>query len=369
MRLLHRAGSVLLASTLALAACGGDSNDPTPFDPAAFAADLETAQDAHAAIWSGALGDSYYLAAYSLSELIDGDAPLPTVTPALRSSARGARTRALRDSVAALAAAVLRPAALAGAAVVLPNELRGTTFVWDTEAEAYVASEQAGAPDDGARMVLYTVNDGTGLPVEPLEEIGYLQVTDLSTGSADVARVVLVTDGTTRFDYRVTASGTYANGSVTVEGYVGDGTHRIEFDLSLTRSDDGTAQSWVVDGELEFDAVPLTVAYRSDDTWTEDSEAGEWTAAFRGPHGFLDLTGSYESAPEMPWLEEVVYEVNGDAFARWTCAEDAPCVYTDMDGEPLTADEEAAVDGTWGISETGYEIMGRAMLAAGFFLF
>src|SRR5690606_40787641 len=40
MRFTRTAGTVLLAATMVLGACGGDSNDPTTFDPAGMSADF-----------------------------------------------------------------------------------------------------------------------------------------------------------------------------------------------------------------------------------------------------------------------------------------------------------------------------------------
>lgn len=367
MRFFRNAGLALLTGTVLLGACGGDSNDPTPFDPALFAGDFSTAFESTGDILNGPIGESYALAADELAGMSGPGVPVVRLTPALLRQASSASNRAARDTVRAIAKALL-VSPVAGSAVILPDEVLGTTFLWDATEEAYVASERTGAPANGVRLAMYTVNGETGQPAEPLEEIGYLQLTDLSTASTDAARIIVVADGATLFDYSVSAAGSGANATLGSDGYIGNGDDRVEFETDISMSDDGTTETWIMDAAFEFDAVPMTVTYHDEDRWSESSELEEWSMAVRGPHGFVDMAGVYEWESGGDWTDETVYEVNGEEFARYVCTE-SDCVYSDMDGEPLTEDEENALDMMWGIGEVAFGIMAYTLYPAGLFFF
>jgi hypothetical protein len=367
MRLRHRAGSLILASTLALSACGGDSNDPTPFDPVLFAGDFGTVFNAYIDLWDGEVGESFVRAAQHLAAA--SNTPMVRAgVAALQGAPSAARTRAARDTFVTRVRTLLGAGLPAGAAVVLPNDMLGTTWEWDAGAGEYVASDRAGAPANGVRFVMYVVDGGTGYPVEPLEEIGHLELTDLSTASADIARVVVVTDDVTRFDYRVTRTGDDQNGTFGADGYVSHDGDRIEVDIDIGMAIDGTTQAWTVDAGLEFEMIPMSVTYRSDDLWTGSAEHDEWEVSVRGPHGFVDLRGSYDWEDGSDAVEETVYEVNGRPFAEFVCDEET-CAFLGTDGEPLSEDERNALDIIWGVGELAWDIMDRMMGPTDMFVF
>jgi hypothetical protein len=98
----------------------------------------------------------------------------------------------------------LRPS-LSTAAI--PAEYLGVTFVYDVATDGYVASDLTGAPSGGVRFLLYAVNPVTGLPIEPLVEIGYADITASETASSSTVRIIVVSGGVTYLDYAVAASG------------------------------------------------------------------------------------------------------------------------------------------------------------------
>ncbi len=62
-------------------------------------------------------------------------------------------------------------------------------------------TDRTGAPANGVRFLIYAVNPITFVPVEPLQEVGYVQLTDLSGSSTQAARVIVVSGETTYLDY------------------------------------------------------------------------------------------------------------------------------------------------------------------------
>src|SRR5690606_6305582 len=93
----------------------------------------------------------------------------------------------------------------------LPVIALGKTFTWDVDTDTYELSDppREGAPGNGVRFVLYQLDEGTGMPVEPLAEVGYVQLTQTGTAQTSSATVQVVTSGgTTVMQYTATVGGT-----------------------------------------------------------------------------------------------------------------------------------------------------------------
>ena len=93
------------------------------------------------------------------------------------------------------------------ALAVLPAEVLGKTFEYNSGTAQYEATARTGAPANGVRFILYAVNPVTQVPVEPLTEAGYADVLDESTATANSVRLQLVSGGVTYLDYGVTGIG------------------------------------------------------------------------------------------------------------------------------------------------------------------
>jgi hypothetical protein len=256
---------------------------------------------------------------------------------------------------------------VSGAAVILPSEVLGTTFIWDAGSTDYIASERTDAPDDGVRFVLYDLEPGSGMPAEPLSEVGYLDLHDLSTASADAARLVVATGGVTRFDYRVSATGTESDGSANVLGFVSNGEHRIDFDLRNDITSTATTDHLVVDWELGFPQLGLELGYAIDLLSNDAGSEADWDMSLRGPNGYVDATGTTGSTATTN-SEHFVFEVNGAEFAEYSCVTGGACGFTRPDGSPLTGDEEDALDMFWAFGEAGAFLSGTLLAAVGVFL-
>jgi len=135
------------------------------------------------------------------------------------------------------AIAALAPTSATG---VLPcTDCLGKTFTYNTQTGRYQASELTGAPPNGARFLLYAVNSATKTVVLPLQQLGYVDLTDKSSQASNTVGVNAVINNSTVLSYD--ASGSISTGtlSVTAKGYVTDGTNRLDFDLSMTVSSIG----------------------------------------------------------------------------------------------------------------------------------
>jgi hypothetical protein len=116
-----------------------------------------------------------------------------------------------------------------------PSDLLGRTLVYDSASTRYqVDSTRTDAPSAGVRIVLYAVDPVAGKVVFPLNEIGYLDLTDVSTPSADAVRIKAVIGSTTYLDYTASATRATSSFGVSATGFLSNGTDQVDFDLSVT---------------------------------------------------------------------------------------------------------------------------------------
>ena len=189
MRKPHFATALVITTMLALSGCSGDTTAPEnqPFDPVGTKSDL------------GAID-----ASFQSSPMVSYTAVSGLIGGTLRGSGAAAAVRAAPSAElfsggsAAIAryaadirrADLARPALLASASAI-PEQYLGVTFIYDLASEAYVASEVPGAPEDGVRFVLYEGDSSTGVPNEPLVEVGHADIT-AATSSAGSSAVRIV---------------------------------------------------------------------------------------------------------------------------------------------------------------------------------
>lgn len=128
-------------------------------------------------------------------------------------------------------------------ALTFPPELVGTTLVWDAANDRYVADEsRTGAPAGGVRIIYYAMNPITRQPVEPVVELGFIDLVDEDDATREAVGVrVIDTTGTadvTLVDYSVALSGqgSAAEGEIvlTAAGALSTGPDGVEFDLTQT---------------------------------------------------------------------------------------------------------------------------------------
>ncbi|HUR93696.1 MAG TPA: hypothetical protein VMY76_03875 [Gemmatimonadales bacterium] len=337
------------ALALALAACGKESG-PSEFNPQGTSADVAAAQGAFASEQTS----SFAAVSADISTALSG-------SPVVASSAAMALTKLSGTSARyARQLASLVPKAgrgLQASASAMPSALLGTTFVWDEANDEYVPSDESGAPSSGVRFVLYAVDPVLLRPVEPVVEVGYVDVIDQSTETTVDVRVKVVEGNVVYLDYDVTAIATAVGGVVTVDGYASNGSTVANFTLknTISQNDSGLVMS------LDYD---LTVPSRD--------VAVNWTATFAnisenevvvtldlsisGSNGAVRLLGTYGANGG-----SFTVKVNGDPFATVTL-NGGNADITGAGGEPLTADEEASLQAILSYFDTSLGVFTELML-------
>jgi hypothetical protein len=316
-----------LATTL-LAACGGEGSGPTAFNPAAMQADL--------ALSGGVESDptvSALAATFDDMALATGGSGLAVSTAGL--FLREPRSAQSTEQMSSVMTALLRerrhPAI--SASVAIPPEVAGTTYEYDVTTDHWVATDRTGAPVNGVRFILYTV-DGAQAVVEPLDEIGYADLIDLSSGSTASGRIVVVADGTTWVDYRADATGDEVAGELNVNGYIRLPGDQWVFDLSMGYAQNDTEYpSLDLSSTVEFPVHGVLIDVRVTKAAGMNGVLS-FTQRFESPNGRLDYAGGW-SEETSPSLE---IKVNGEPYAHLSGYEEADLVGND--GRVLTQDEK-----------------------------
>lgn len=121
----------------------------------------------------------------------------------------------------------------------IPIEALGGTYAYDEQLNWYVLqSGVTGAPADGVRFLLYTVDPDLNDVVLPLDEIGYIDIRDLSSGESIDVRHVAVVDGGIQLEFDVTGTLTATTADLVTSGTLSDGTNvaTFEFGIQVTES-------------------------------------------------------------------------------------------------------------------------------------
>jgi hypothetical protein len=322
-RRLVAAGGVALA----VAACSGDSNAPSEFNPQGTTADMAAAQSA----FQGSQVSSFAVLSPSISTVLNGSAVVKTSALAVRGTDA---TRAARE----LAAIVPRSGAVQAAVMAIPEQYLGTTFVWDAGSSGYVASNLAGAPSDGVRFLLYAVDPVLLQPVEPLVETGYVDITDHGTMSTVDVNLKVVEGGVVYLNYDVTAHATSSGGVVQIDGYVSDGTTLANFELAATVTQTSNSVTIAYSYQVNVPSRHLTLTWNITMTSTDQSDlTATLDFVVNGPNGNVRVTGSYGVD-----LQTLAIRVNGADFATVDLTGPEP-VITGADGQPLSSDDEASM--------------------------
>ena len=334
-------------SALVLAACG-DGNNGAPFSAQGTSSDMSAvsatfSSQAMASLGWAAGGIDGVFGAPMVSRSFGA---IQTAAPASGNLAASAR-RVVRAATAFNGRSA-RDVALA----VVPVEVLGKTFEYNSGTAQYEATARTGAPANGVRFILYAVNPVTHVPVEPLTEAGYADVLDESTATANSVRLQLVSGGVTYLDYGVTGSVTVSTGHAVVDGYATDGTTRVNFNLDNSYSD-------VANGSAAFDysltapsidvALHYVVGLSQLSTGAAQSSIDVTVA---GPHGEVGIEGQLVEG-----AGQLTANVNGDAFAIVTLGVDSEVTsIAKPDGSALTLPEYGALAAIWGLVLKGLDV-------------
>ena len=321
----------LAAAAVALSGCGSESAPTVPFNPSGATADIEAVNTAFA---SPVFSDFS-----TLSVLFDaaiGGAPLVSASAAAldvrgTGTAKGMQAAVAR-SAERIARIVPRPgsAGFSASSAAIPAEFLGKTFIYS--GGSYVVSAQTGAPANGVRFRLYAIDPVTLLPAVPLNQTGYVDLIDLSSGATSAARVIVVSGTTTYLDYRVSAISTASDGRVTVLGFITDGATEATFNLRATLTfDAGLTLSYSIDVPQRDLSIDLTMTASGT---TPDASTIGVTLDMRGQNGWVRLTGQFTVDGGT-----LNVAINGTPFATITSTAGAEPAITGADGQPLAQEE------------------------------
>ena len=288
------------------------------------------------------------------------------LTPAATAAVAGAgELAAARAPLSALEARSLATASVArvwtavaandvAAVAALPPDTKGTTYIWDVAERRYVAAPgRTGAPADGVRFVLYAVNPLTKEPVVAAE-IGYADLTDvgLARPSGVGLRLQVVSGITTFLDYTVIADVAGTSGSLSVGGFLTDGTTRLNFDIAARGASGPGGRSGAVD--FAFDVAEHGFGATGSVRMTEGSG---------GQAQQVDLVVRVKDARirfAMVGNERAVNAsifVNDQRFATVTGDPRQPDV-RGAGGRELRPDEAQALGQMLGLADTAFRVLG-----------
>lgn len=331
-----------LGAALTLSACDGG----TPFDPVALsqtAAEVISAMENSQASQSMAvLGPKMTVAAPALVAATMPNTDLLTGAPH-----RWARRRAELLQRTASGFSPESPA------VIFPADVLGKTFTYNTTTQQYQLSSETGAPSNGVRFKLYAVNAGTGQVIVPLQDIGYLQLTDESSPSSVALGIKAVINGTTLLEYKASATITTVSVAFSAQGYVSDGTTQVDFDLSQSFSQTtGITIDYVVEVPENRVGVHLeaglNLALVGSITLTISHEGNETV---------VDVKGSLNGA-----ISGTI-EHNGDVVVNISGTTDNP-VFIDATGTPLTPQQLDALENLVDFIEDIFDAFDTLLLPA-----
>jgi hypothetical protein len=346
--------------SLTLAGCGGESSPDAPFNPNGTSADLEAMNSTFASpafasfstfslMFDGALGGAPIISTSAAAIDVRGDGAQGIRTAAARAARRLAATLIKKETRSGLSASMMA----------VPTAVAGKTFVYDIGTASYVASDISGAPSNGVRFMLYAVDPVTFLPAEPLVETGHVDITDVSAGTTQAARVQVISGTTTYIDYKVSASSGATSGRVTVVGFVTDGVTQANINLQSTITvSAGLTLTYSLTMPDRDVSIKLTVSV--DDVSLPESPINI-NLSMRGPNGSVTMTGQFAETSGI-----LNVRINGTAFATITTSGTTTTIAR-TDGTPLSDEELGALDGVFELQAAAFTSFDQMLAPVGAF--
>ncbi len=216
---------------------------------------------------------------------------------------------------------------------IISTRHRGMTLVYDPARDTYAISPgRTGAPVNGVRFITYAT-DATGKPIV-LSETGYADLIDegANTGEAIALRLLVVNKGVTHLDYRTRVTILGETGSISVDGFMSDGTAQLDFSVAVTSRKSGVRTLLDADFDLAVKAREFSIVGTVRGV---HESSGDGTIGITARHGTnsvaVNMRGSNGTL-------EGNFDVNGQRLANATGDAKNPTI-TGATGAPLTGVE------------------------------
>jgi len=343
MRSFLRAGLLL---GFVVTACK-DAQAPGDFsDPVAITTDMQSVDSA----FDSDVYRSFGVATQSLGPAATDVAPLKPAATMLSATLPKLQHSAGRAAVLGAARAQrlqqLRPAMNEAAAQgrIIPDSVYGRVFQWDTASDSYTWQDSTVAGLNGVRFILYQV-DEFGFVVEPTVDVGTLDLIDESTlSSLQLHILVKGVGGTiTYLDYTATISATINTLNASATGSISNGltvgNKTLTFDEVFAVTDtritanatftlNNPARTFTVSEVAAVSGQSLVIT--ADFRFVRPGETVQFYARIT-----FDSTIAFSAAVRVNG--RTVATLNGE-FG------DPGTIWVDAGGEPLTAEDVAALE-------------------------
>ena len=348
MRLLLRAGLVL---GLATAACKDSVGPKSLADPQATTAQMAaldtlfniTPLNSFSAL-SADIAPIAPARVAALRAFLAASNPLAQ-SSALRPYAQGVETSRMVSRVL--------PALVGTSAALFPPGVVGKTFEWNVTTDMYEATARAGAASNGVRFILYAVDPLTHAPVEPVVEVGYVDLVDESSGNTARLHVTVagVSGSPVYVDYTVAVESTsMTSGRKSAAGYITNGASSpdsLRFNGNISVAATQTSASVTQDVTFDVNSRDAHVRLWEKVTFTQTSLSLRIYFLFRHGAESVTLEGNLTIDQASGTANGTfTSKVNGGRFATCSVTADAnsynlTCQGADADG--LNADEQEAL--------------------------
>jgi hypothetical protein len=238
------------------------------------------------------------------------------------------------------------------AKTIISDRHLGRTLVYSAALDRYVIdSARTGAPSNGVRFIVYETDAG-GKPI-PTREIGRADLIDegAGTGEAIALRLLVVTRGSTRLDYRTRVEMGNGTAAVDVSGFAADGAERLDFNVKLRGRTGSGAPT--LDADFDFGVQPRNFTVTGQVRGVQDGREGEGSVALTARHQSnalrVSLTGDAGKANgSITWNGTPYITISG------------PAANPDLrgpTGEPLTAEEVLVVRAVMRLSDDVFDLV------------
>ena len=232
----------------------------------------------------------------------------------------------------------------------IPSNLLGVTCIWDpTNVKWIIDPNDPGlAPPNGIRFRLYTIDQASQLPALPLDDIGFIDITDDSSPTTIDVGLVAEIDGVgTLVNYDITGSFGQTSFTLTMSGFVGNGTDQLDFNFTVGGSTDTFSSS--------FSLILGTTVVTFDFTGSSDGSGSNTVIISDAAADIvIEFIFNFDQFGNVALGSGVT--VNNELVANITGTVDN-AVLTGADGTPLTEAELFALAGLFNAVGDLFEVM------------